>query len=585
MRWPVQSTLGIEEFVGGEITVAVSMVTNGIFQKRSDGKLFTTQRPSINISKDASADVSDLRGRGCFYWSANSALYFVNDNKVYKGAYSVEVVEATVSTTLTRSGSTATAAATAHGYKNGDKITIAGANETEYNGEFVISNVSANAFDYTVTGTPATPATGTITSQRSLGGGGTDKVYFFEIGNYLVIIDPEDNSGWYIAVGAPQVLVEITDTDFPGHLASATLARGGAVLDGTLYVMNTAGTLSASGLEDPTAWGALDVIEAEVQQDGGVMLSAHLNHVVAFGQRTIEFFYDAANPTGSPLSVREDVSHEMGLTDFDTVWSANNELFFVAQSSQGSVGVYRMQSFMPAEISTPDLATFLTAAVHADSKKLLACGFTSGSDSYYILTVYHLNGNSDIAPLESVVYSTLTNTWTRFELMHSGIDDCPLVDFAVTNATQLGEGILANGDVVTIADDFAPQDSTLAQGGVYEAGVYEAGVYTAASAGIGTNISMEIITGHSDSDTVNRKFMNTLRLAGPVTEASQTMTVQWSDESNQDYNSGKTIDTSLPGRRVTRLGSYRQRNFKLTYAGSERIELDALEVDLKAGNY
>ncbi|OGQ60731.1 MAG: hypothetical protein A3J24_06350 [Deltaproteobacteria bacterium RIFCSPLOWO2_02_FULL_53_8] len=75
-------------------------------------------------------------------------------------------VEPTKSATITRSGSTATAAVTAHGYVSGDSVLMAGANEAEYNGTFVIFNVTANTFDYTVTGSPATPATGTITSAR-----------------------------------------------------------------------------------------------------------------------------------------------------------------------------------------------------------------------------------------------------------------------------------------------------------------------------------------------------------------------------------------------------------------------------------
>src|SRR5690606_1689561 len=58
---------------------------------------------------------------------------------------------------LTRSGSTATATVTSHGYSNGDLVTISGANETEYNGEFLITNVTTNTFDYTVSGTPSTP--------------------------------------------------------------------------------------------------------------------------------------------------------------------------------------------------------------------------------------------------------------------------------------------------------------------------------------------------------------------------------------------------------------------------------------------
>lgn len=71
------------------------------------------------------------------------------------------------SITITRSGTTATATcATAHGFAaDGVKVQISGATEPEYNGIFLISNVSTLTFDFTVAGSPATPATGTITAK------------------------------------------------------------------------------------------------------------------------------------------------------------------------------------------------------------------------------------------------------------------------------------------------------------------------------------------------------------------------------------------------------------------------------------
>lgn len=66
---------------------------------------------------------------------------------------------------ITRNGSTATVSfSTAHGYRSTipQVIAISGADQSEYNGEFFIGNVTANTFDITITGTPATPATGSI---------------------------------------------------------------------------------------------------------------------------------------------------------------------------------------------------------------------------------------------------------------------------------------------------------------------------------------------------------------------------------------------------------------------------------------
>ena len=74
------------------------------------------------------------------------------------------------SCTITRSGSTATATRTSHGFRDKAAVQIAGASETEYNGVHRITVLDANTFTFEVSGTPATPATGSITcKQASLG--------------------------------------------------------------------------------------------------------------------------------------------------------------------------------------------------------------------------------------------------------------------------------------------------------------------------------------------------------------------------------------------------------------------------------
>lgn len=54
--------------------------------------------------------------------------------------------------------------ASPHNYGTGQTITISGANEAEYNGDFEVTVVDADTFTYAVSGTPASPATGTIIS-------------------------------------------------------------------------------------------------------------------------------------------------------------------------------------------------------------------------------------------------------------------------------------------------------------------------------------------------------------------------------------------------------------------------------------
>lgn len=63
---------------------------------------------------------------------------------------------------ITRSGSTATVHYVGHGYTTGQKIRVWGCDQAEYNGYWTITVTGVDDFTYTVTGTPVSPATGTI---------------------------------------------------------------------------------------------------------------------------------------------------------------------------------------------------------------------------------------------------------------------------------------------------------------------------------------------------------------------------------------------------------------------------------------
>lgn len=85
-------------------------------------------------------------------------------------------------TNATRVGTTVTVTASSHGFANNDKIQVYDITHTfnaEVNGEFTISNVTTNTFDYTVAGL----SSGSYTS----GGSATNRPY---IGGLLVEVSP-----------------------------------------------------------------------------------------------------------------------------------------------------------------------------------------------------------------------------------------------------------------------------------------------------------------------------------------------------------------------------------------------------------
>ena len=88
----------------------------------------------------------------------------IQDARVFLEADTGGYLPAGASITITRSGSTATVAHTAHGLATGASVIVRGANQDEYNGVKSITVTGVDAYTYTVSGTPASPATGTITA-------------------------------------------------------------------------------------------------------------------------------------------------------------------------------------------------------------------------------------------------------------------------------------------------------------------------------------------------------------------------------------------------------------------------------------
>ena len=80
------------------------------------------------------------------------------------------------SVTITRVTTTATVVHTGHGMTDGTVVDIVGAVQPEYNGQQTITFIDANSYSYTVSGSPTSPATGTITATAQIVNDVTDGV-------------------------------------------------------------------------------------------------------------------------------------------------------------------------------------------------------------------------------------------------------------------------------------------------------------------------------------------------------------------------------------------------------------------------
>ena len=142
-------------------THAVALAQLGRFDSAANA--FVTSQPytigtmlkSSNASTWTPVQDSDLTFR------INGASFTSNTRTVHLGQLRAGTV------TITRSGSTATATwvGGSHPFATGQKVVLSGANQAAYNGAVTITSTGPNTFTFNVTGSPATPATGTILAQ------------------------------------------------------------------------------------------------------------------------------------------------------------------------------------------------------------------------------------------------------------------------------------------------------------------------------------------------------------------------------------------------------------------------------------
>lgn len=108
-----------------------------------------------------------------------AALSIAGNTRVFVVRPSLSVCQTSVPveqdiTSITRVGTTATVTTTGdHSIGDGQFVVIRDADQAEYNGTFQVTVTGADTFTYEVTGSPATPATGTIDCLYTVGTDGT----------------------------------------------------------------------------------------------------------------------------------------------------------------------------------------------------------------------------------------------------------------------------------------------------------------------------------------------------------------------------------------------------------------------------
>lgn len=148
-----------------DLYLQVQQLENEIFPDTATGISALRWGSFVNIIQEPAFSAKGLivvTGTLSTILPNNTAFQAQNGNQ-YLTQSEVEISNISVGVTLERDSATVTATSSSdHHFASGQTITITGAVQAEYNGSFIIAITSATQFQYTISGSPVTPATGTI---------------------------------------------------------------------------------------------------------------------------------------------------------------------------------------------------------------------------------------------------------------------------------------------------------------------------------------------------------------------------------------------------------------------------------------
>lgn len=318
-------------------------------------------------------------------------------------------------------------------------------------------------------------------------------------------------------------------------------------LDGYLFLAkaNSADVYN-SVLNDPISWTAGDYITAEMEPDKVVRICKINNYLAVFGTDSIEYFWDAANTSGSPLQ-RNDTP--IKLNKYIGAFSQyGNSIYFIGKSTSGQPDVFMLEDFKIKNIGSPSISRYLNTA-HTDSTAWV--GSIIGIQGH---TFYTINLQTDY----TYVFDIENTLWSRWAYGTSN-------KFNI----QTSCSIMQPGQYYSLFS--FPDDSYIY---TFDETLYQDN---------GVNFTSQIVTEASDFGTMNRKTMKRLSIIGDRPASSGVVNLYWSDD---DYKSWQgpvdvEMDQDLPS--AYQLGSFRQRIFKLAFTSNNLWRVQELEVDINKG--
>lgn len=343
-------------------------------------------------------------------------------------------------------------------------------------------------------------------------------------------------NAYYTTGGAP---VSIT-------LPSTNLVPGAAYLDGTLYIGTALeANIYGSGINDPTTWNALNVIKAQSEPDEIKYVTKQLSYVVVMKEWTIEGFWNAGNPVGSPLSRAPGTLLPFGCKAAESVQEFENVIIWAAQTRSGAVSIMMMEGMRAQTISTPSIERLLTTT--GWTSEVWSWSARINGHRFYALTIKIID--------LTLVYDLTTGLWFRWASGET-LGYMPIVDTTWNNNTNEVNVLLENGNICRMNGlDFS-----------------DAGI----------SVVLDLYTDEWDGGVRTKKYLKRMDFICDKRDLGN-IKVRHSEDDYTTWSNFRTVDLGKKRPFLDDCGTFRKRAWHIQHQERTALRLKAIELSVMMG--
>lgn len=387
----------------------------------------------------------------------------------------------------------------------------------------------------------------------------TGKVGFVECKNGA-------NSVLFVCDGAEAYILtagfaptKIVDVDFPvAHVPTPVY------LDGYVFLVSAnTNKIFNCDLEAPLSWTALGFISAEITEEPIKALVRQKNQILAIKSRYTEFFYNAGNTSGSPLSRNDSLVFQYGTTSYESIASGEDVAYWAGQSSAGGNFIVRVQNYTPQIISIDPLERYLP------NSDLVGNLCRARGKIYYVMHV---------GALSTFVWDEEVREWIQWSTYNGSAVpvDISLTPF-IGKYSTFRDLVIGGGTTINTQSVW---QTSVAQTYTLESGKYVDDVAPATTHAI----PIKIRTSFDDYGVMYRKQFYRADLVGDTSiTPGNIIYLQYSNDDFITLSTARSMLLTNTRQYLHRLGSSRRRAWVITHNFAGPFRATHLELEFESG--